>query len=135
MIWVDEVLAASAEDGECQIVLKQNALYMDGDKIKSGAFIEWIAQAFAYTRSAHFLAVGDIFRSKIREGFLVGIRNAKILFEEDDSELMNAKSLYVFVDGFRTFGPIVSLNGEVRTESGRVLMSGSLRIYQQYSGG
>ena len=132
MVWVDKVLEVSGTHGECLVVLKKDALYMDGEDIRPAAFIEWVAQSFAYVRSAHFEQSGDVKRARVSEAFLVGIKDAEILFKKGEAEVRQAKSLRIVVDQFRELGPISMVRGQVFLESGRCLMRGNLRVYQKY---
>ncbi len=129
MVWIDEVLSATQEKGECRIVLKKNALYWSEDGLSASSCIEWVAQGFAYVRSAYLIELDLGETSKAREAMLVGIRNAEFSFDPLDPEIHSAQELRVFVHNFREFGPIISLSGEVRLLNGRLLMKSDLRVY------
>lgn len=129
MVWIDEVLSASPERGECRIVLKKDALYWSDDRFSATSCIEWVAQGFAFVRSAYLIEQGVGESSKALEAMLVGIRNAQFSFDPAEPDVQTAKELRVFVHNFREFGPIISLSGEVRLLNGRVLMKSDLRVY------
>lgn len=130
MIWIDEVLSASPERGECRVFLKDDGLYRENGDILPTSCIEFVAQAFAFIRSAYLIEAGHQGKDqKPHEALLVGIRNAKFMFEIGDPEVNAAEELLIRVDGFRAFGPVIMVQGEVRLPSGRILMQGSLRLY------
>jgi predicted hotdog family 3-hydroxylacyl-ACP dehydratase len=130
MVWIDEVLSATKTEGVSRIYLDHKALYWKNGDYLSTACIEWVAQSFAYVRSAYAVTIGCEQEWKATNAFLVGIRNAKFFFESHDEELNQAKHLDVFVEKFRQMGPIIKFDGGVRLPSSRVLMKGSLSIYQ-----
>lgn len=133
MIWIDEVLSASTEKGECVTYLKPDGIYREDSHITPTSCIEWVAQAFAYVRTCYLLETNEeAAKPKLHEALLVGIKNAKFLFEVGDAEVDSAKELYVTVDHFRAFGPIIMVRGEVRLSSGRVLMQGNIRVYHGF---
>lgn len=49
MIWIDQILMASTDEGLAETVLKENELYFDQGVFYPSAYIELIAQAYAYT--------------------------------------------------------------------------------------
>jgi predicted hotdog family 3-hydroxylacyl-ACP dehydratase len=132
MVWIDEVLAASSEQGECAVHLKPDALYRENGQISPTACIEWVAQAFAYVRSCYLTEADRQGQPKSHEALLVGVKNAKFMFEIGDAEVETAEELRVTVDRFREFGPIIMVHGEVRLPSGRLLMHGNLRVYHGF---
>lgn len=129
MVWIDEVLSATSEGGECRVLTNPNALYFKNGRIEPLSCIEWIAQCFAFVRSALLIEAGLRDTHKAAEAFLVGIRNADLLIDPDDAEFQTAKELRVHVSRFREFGPIIMVDGEVRLLSGRVVMQANLRVY------
>jgi len=134
MIWIDEVVSASSERGECRVFLKPDALYREDGHVLPTSCVEWVAQTFAFVRSAYLIEAGQQGKDqKPHEALLVGIRNAKFMFEIGDPEVDNAEEVLIIVDHFREFGPIIMVQGEVRLASGRVLMQGSLRLYHGFS--
>jgi predicted hotdog family 3-hydroxylacyl-ACP dehydratase len=132
MVWVDEVLRANEEGGECRVSVRPDSLYWEGDHIHPTACIEWVAQSFAYVRSCNLMEAGRQGQPKAHETLLVGIKNAEFMFEVGDWEVDHASEIFIKVDRFREFGPIIMVRGEVRLPSGRVLMTGSLRVYHGF---
>jgi hypothetical protein len=133
MVWIDEVLNASKERGECVLYPKKDALYRENGHIVPIACIEWVAQAFAYVRTCYLIDGGYDAKPKSHEALLVGVKNAKFMFDEGDPEVDQAGELRVVVDQFREFGPIIMVRGEVRLPSGRTLMKGNLRVYHGFA--
>lgn len=133
MLWIDEVVSASSERGECRVIPKADALYREGGRILPTSCVEWVAQAFAFIRSCYLIEAGFHGQEKAHQALLVGIKNAKFKFEAGDPEVEQAKEILVTVDHFREFGPIIMVHGEVRLPSGRILMEGSLRLYHEFS--
>jgi hypothetical protein len=133
MIWIDEVVNATKERGECVARLKKEALYRENGSIPPTACIEWVAQAFAYVRSCNLVEEGLATAPKAHETLLVGVKNAKFMFDVGDAEVDQADEVRVVVDGFREFGPIIMVHGEVRLPSGRTLMQGNLRVYHGFA--
>lgn len=133
MVWIDEVVNASKERGECLVRCKQEALYRHNGHIPPVSCIEFVAQAFAFVRSCYLIEGGYASKAEAHEALLVGVKNAKFLFEEGDAEVDQATELHVIVDQFREFGPIIMVRGEVRLASGRTLMKGNLRVYHGFA--
>lgn len=134
MIWIDEVVSATPERGECRVFLKENALYRENGLVQPTSCVEWVAQAFAFVRSAYLIeAGGQGENQKPHEALLAGIKNAKFMFKAGDPEVEAAGEVLVTVGNFREFGPIIMVQGEVRLPNGRVLMTGSLRLYHGFS--
>jgi predicted hotdog family 3-hydroxylacyl-ACP dehydratase len=131
MVWIDDVLSAGQSDGECRVRIDREALYMGGDRINPLSCVEWIAQGFAYVRAAFLAGEGRPEDARTREAFLVGLRNVEFFFKPEDEEVAEAGELRIRVQGFREYGPITLIDGEVRLPSGRVLMRGNLRVYHK----
>jgi len=129
MVWVDEVVSADRDHGECRVRLKADALYFDQNTLLVGAGIEWIAQTYAYSRTAYF-ADQNLPQPDVQQAFLVAVRKAQILVQPTDPELLGAESLLVRVNQFRTMGPLTMFDGEVFLPSGRTMMKAHLRVYQ-----
>lgn len=129
MVWVDQVVSATRDDGECRVQLKKDALYFEDGTLLLGAGIEWIAQTYAYSRTAYF-ADQNLPQPDVELAFLVAIRKAQFLVKPDDPELVSAKDLLVRVNQFRSMGPLTMFDGEVFLPSGRTMMKAHLRVYQ-----
>ena len=66
---------------------------------------------------------------------MVGINvNADLMIDGDDQEFQSATELRVAITGYREFGPIIMVDGEVRLTSGRVVMRANLRVYHGIAG-
>jgi predicted hotdog family 3-hydroxylacyl-ACP dehydratase len=132
MVWVDEVLSASASEGECRVKIDPSALYMSEGAIHPMSCVEWIAQGFAYVRAAYFMEIGYGEQGRALEAYLVAVRDAEFMFEPDD--LREIQELIVRVHSFREFGTLIMLTGEVKLPSGRVLMRAGLRVFHKQAG-
>ena len=94
---------------------------------KRTAFIEWIAQSFAFVQAARNAERGS--GTPVRKAFLVSIQKAELLVEPDDPSLKPPTVLSVSVYGFRDIGPIILFDGEIRGLDGSVLARANLRVY------
>ncbi len=128
MVWVDEVTSASTEHGECRVFLKETALYyFSPGELLVTAGIEWIAQTYAYSRAAYFASKGKC-HSDLKEAFLVAVRDAEFANQEEWSSV-GGREIHIRVDGFRNLGPLTLINGQVREDSGVLLMKAHLRVF------
>lgn len=111
MIWVDEVVTGSREGGICRVIPKSDGLYRDenGNFLKY-AGIEWIAQAFGYSRAVWELQRNpDV--SEPAKAFLVGIRTTMMAKIPAD-----CGNLLIETKLFRELTPLVLVDGIVRLE-------------------
>lgn len=112
MIWIDDILSGSKEGGVCRVIPKPEGLYRDrqGNFLKY-AGIEWIAQAFGYSRAVWELQQNpDV--TEPSKAFLVGIRTTMM-----EAIPANSGNLLVETKLFRELTPLVLVDGVVRSES------------------
>lgn len=112
MIWIDEVVEGSKDGGICRVRLQQDRLYCDeSGTILKNAPIEWIAQAFGYSRAVFELQNNPDIKEPART-FLVGIRTffLKPIPVEEVSLLIETKL-------FRELPPLALVDGWVRSEA------------------
>jgi predicted hotdog family 3-hydroxylacyl-ACP dehydratase len=124
MIWLDEVLSASADGGVCAVELSPTALYARGDGYcLDFAAIEWIAEAYGYARACHFYGSGDESYG-LRRAFLVGVGQLDLL-----QRLPARGRILVEVGTTRLMAPLVMVKGRIRDEAGTVYAEAQLKLY------
>ena len=132
MVWIDEVVTASAAEGVCRVVLRSDALYMRANGVvRPSSMIEWIAQAYAFVRAAqsklHLISV-DL---KPKRAFLVAVTNARFEYLTKPEQLTGVKVLHVRVRNERDFGPLSLVDGCVLTEAGEVLATAKIKVFAE----
>lgn len=124
MIWIDEVLSATAEGGEARVTLKKDAAYFDAHGVRHTAFIEWIAQACGYITAAHHFAHGQQMTAK--RAFLAGIKDAKW----NVPDLKVGDVLKITIDQVRPMGSLTMLRGRV-FHGDRPIGEANLRLFSE----
>jgi predicted hotdog family 3-hydroxylacyl-ACP dehydratase len=111
MIWIDEVLSGSHEGGVCRVRPQRQALYRDADgSFLKYAGLEWIAQAFGYSRALHEAETNPELTTA-KNAFLVGIRTTLMRPVPSDEE-----SLLIETKLFKELPPLALVDGIVRSE-------------------
>lgn len=127
MIWIDEILYASDIEGLAQAELKTEGLYFDKGLFYSSAYIEFIAQAYAYT-----MAVNGKRTNKILKGcYLTSIdkmQNTKA------STLKAGDILTITVKTIRNLHPAYVLEGAVLDQDDNILCSAKIKGFAFFEG-
>lgn len=78
MVWIDEVHLAGTESGSCAINLSHGRLDIDDDGYcLPFAPVEWVAEAFGYSRACR--ALGDGATIHVKRALLVGVVSFELL--------------------------------------------------------
>lgn len=127
MVWVDWVLAADKEGGTCAVDLKSDALYAD-DKGQTLAFapIEWLAEAYGYSRACYELQAGTGNKGASR-AFLAGVTELTVL-----RQLPATGRIILDVRLTREMLPLALVDGTVKTETGELIAKARLKLYFEY---
>jgi predicted hotdog family 3-hydroxylacyl-ACP dehydratase len=120
MVWIDEVVEISPDSAVCRAnVLPQ--CFSDG-KFRPSTYIEWMAQAFAFSEVARGLQSIP----KLKNAFLVGITKAE--FEEFP---ITEKSFLVRVKKTRELPPLLLFDGSVEKPTGQVIARASIKVFAE----
>ena len=125
MVWVEEVIEVDHTGGSCGLTVRPGAAYLTDGKIRRSAYIEWMAQAFAFV---------EAYRnpdSRLETAFLVGIRD----FEVQDAGSRPGAKLRIRVETVKALEGMVLFRGRVCGVDGRVLASATLKIYARFKQG
>lgn len=127
MVWVNEVLWASDEEGECRVRLESDAHYFSETGLRASALVEWVAQAYGYVQASRALAGGDSRRPS--KAYLVGMRDIEIA--PAARHVKPGEEISVIVRRVRELGPVSLIDGEVRRATGERLVKASLKLYAE----
>lgn len=130
MVWVDEVVSADAVEGVCRIHLSKEAGYMGPGGVRASSAVEWMAQAYAYTRVCYARSAGAPGQKNLSKAYLVGIRQ----LEFTSTKIPTEGSLIVRVKTVRDLEGLTLLSGRVETSDGQLLASGTLKVFSQKVG-
>ncbi len=128
MVWIDQVLRASATDGECLIQVKKNAMYMERGALRPSACIEFIAQAYGYMSIAYRLGINDPNAKPLKRAFLAAIKDAQLPSANNARLVLPGDELTVRISGIRHLGPIASFQGQV-IHKNQLMASGGMKVY------
>jgi len=123
MVWIDEVLEASATAGKAAVQVKADAAYRDSRGNRPSAAIEWMAQAFGFVQAAHRAQTANTM--PVKRAFLASVSD----FRSEADLTFATGILTVTVDGFREFGPLVLFRGVVHDAKGHKLAEGRLKVF------
>ncbi len=107
MVWVDYVLSAEGNGGECLVKLDQKKHYFADAGLRQTAFIEWMAQSFGFVNALHCRQNDS--QAGLQKAFLVAVE--KMTFAEVMP--VDGDELIVSVKHVRTIGPISYVEGRV----------------------
>jgi predicted hotdog family 3-hydroxylacyl-ACP dehydratase len=123
MVWIDEVYAGNASAGTCAIRLGPGRLDVDPSSGLCTAFapVEWIAEAFGYSRACVAREQGE--DGTIKRAFLVGVSELEL------SKPIEASGR-IFVDWrlTREMAPLALVDGTIRRDDD-VLARAKLKLY------
>jgi hypothetical protein len=131
MVWVDEVTQAGTEHGECIVYLKQEAHYMSSAGIRLSSMIEWLAQSFGYIQIARHLIGSGTALEAPKKAFLVGTRNSKFEPSFWDHDFSKVPHLRIYLNNFRTIGPLSLFDGSIFTDQKILLFQSNLKVYSE----
>lgn len=123
-LWIDEVLWAKPDEGECRVYLKKDSRFYQDGRLRSVCFIEWIAQAFGFVSAAQE-------QKAAQKAFLVAIKDAVYNPELINPESEQWKSLRVHVKKTYQMGPIGIIEGRVLKEDGSELAKAQLKLFAE----
>lgn len=124
MVWIDEVLRADAQGGECRLVFRSAAPYAGSAGLRRSSLVELMAQAYAFSRAA--VAERD---EPPRRAFLAAMTG--IEFAREPLTLTEGDTLTVAVRCLRELGSLSLIEGDVRNAEGRSLAKGQLKVYAE----
>lgn len=106
MLWVDYIVSAREDGGECLIKLDKSKHYFSENGLRQTAYIEWMAQGFGFV-SAMYHSQNN--HQSIEKAFLVAIEKmsfSEIMPVEGDEVMVEVKHI-------RTVGPLSYVEGRV----------------------
>lgn len=123
MVWIDEVYPGSAGAGTCAVRLGPGRLDVDPSSGHCAAFapVEWIAEAFGYSRACLAMEQGE--DGRIKRAFLVGVSELEVV------KPIEARGR-IFVDWrlTREMAPLALVEGTIR-RGDDVLARAKLKLY------
>jgi predicted hotdog family 3-hydroxylacyl-ACP dehydratase len=125
MVWIDDVVSASKDGGECRVKVKSAALYMSEGKPRPSSYIEFIAQAFGFTSARFARSCGESVLTP-KKAFLVSVTRCELF-----SKVTSPKEVRVLISNVKPVGPIILFDGEVRDENESLLCKASLKVYSE----
>lgn len=131
MVWIDEVAAYGATDGECVVRVKKDALYMDPDGLRSSACIEFIAQAYGYMSIAFRIYENHPNAKPLKRAFLAAIKDAQTCAPEILRTIQDGDRLNIRISGVRALGPITMFNGEVLRGT-QSLATAQMKVFSEF---
>lgn len=128
-VWVDEVTWAQPDQGECRIIFKEDAHYIDNGFIRDTSFIEWMAQAYGYVCACQVLSGLATGKTKAQKAYLVGIRN----FTPPLLQVAAGTGDWVrcWVRKTNELGPIELVEGKVFSSTGELIATAQLKVFSQ----
>jgi predicted hotdog family 3-hydroxylacyl-ACP dehydratase len=110
MIWIDEMVVATSDMGIAQTVLKDGELYFDKGEFYPSAYIELIAQAYAYSMAIN----GQENNQKLMGCYLTTIDKMNVLSPRKPK---TGERLIIKVETIRNLHPAYVLSGSVYDEN------------------
>lgn len=120
MIWIDEFLYTNESEGLAQTTLKQDQLYFDKGVFYPSAYIELIAQAYAYTQ-----AIIGREKNQILNGCY--LTNIDRMENSNASLLLPGDTLVISVKTVRNLHPAYVLEGKIFDLQGNKLCDARLK--------
>ncbi len=109
-VWVDYVLSAKDNGGECLVKLDPTKNYFSDRGLRQTAFIEWMAQSFGFVNALHCRQNQS--QQALEKAFLVAVE--KMTFAEKLP--VAGDDLIVSVKHVRSVGPISYVEGRVYSQ-------------------
>ena len=136
MVWVNEVLWATADEGECRVRLDAKAHYFSESGLRLSTLIEWVAQAYGYVQASRALirnSAGGGNTHRPSKAYLVGLRDTEFFAGPTQirHQLQPGEEASVIVRRVRELGPVSLVDGEVRRPTGERLLKASLKLYAE----
>src|SRR5688572_7896973 len=78
MVWIDEVVTVEPAFAICRVGVDKNRAFCDQSGLRPSAYIEWMAQAYAFSEAARkILEVGEGQVAALNKAYLVAITKAE----------------------------------------------------------
>lgn len=131
MVWIDEVVSFSKIAGECRVRLQPDAHYMDGERLRATACLEFIAQAYGFISVCHHIYILDPNSKPLSKAFLASMKGAELPSDETLNAVHAGDELSVTIDGVREMGPIVMFKGRVK-KGELLLCTAAMKVFKEY---
>jgi hypothetical protein len=127
MIWIDEILYASENEGLAQTELVSDQLYFDNQVFYPSAYIEFIAQAYAYTMALN----GRRKNQSLQGCYLTSIDK---MTNSKASTLGPGDILRISVKTIRNLHPAYVLEGKIFDQNNNELCSAKIKGFAFFEG-
>jgi len=131
MVWVDEVLTVNEVGGEAQTLLKEDGLYFDETGLRPTAFIEMIAQTYAFVticQNHQILTSQEPPKARV---FLAALRDVQFAQAEVYKNITVGQTLLIKVGPAKIVGPIRIIEGWVYDSGAHLLCQANLKVYSE----
>lgn len=124
MVWIDYVLSASEEGGECLVVCDKTKHYFSDSGVRQSAFIEWMAQGYGFVCAQYAVQISK--QQTLEKAFLVGVDKMTFV----DKAIRSGDQIIVSVKKQRMIGPISYVEGKVYSKkSGDVFAEAIIKLF------
>lgn len=121
MILLDRARSASATAAECEVTVREGAMFVEAGRVSSVVFLEYMAQAAAVVAGARARMAGEA----VRVGYLLGAREMTLLVDEARvGDVLTVRATLDYDDG-----AMAAYLTEVRGANDRLLASAQLNVY------
>jgi hypothetical protein len=128
MVWIDEITATDNTSGTGQVVVKADALYMSPGGLRPSSCMEFIAQAYGYSRICYEL-IGNMARPT-ETAFLAAMSDGVFADAETFRQVSAGDMISVKISGVKHRGALTMFNGVVFCGS-KELARASLKAFRQ----
>ncbi|MBX3022100.1 MAG: hypothetical protein KF799_10540 [Bdellovibrionales bacterium] len=130
MVWIDWVTAYGPTAGECLIDVKENALYMSPEGLRSSSLIEFIAQTYGFMWICQVTRNVDPTSKGMSVAMLAAFKDVKLASPEVLRRVKGGDTLVCNISGIRAMGPITSFRGIVKLGN-VILAEAQMRTFSQ----
>jgi predicted hotdog family 3-hydroxylacyl-ACP dehydratase len=124
MLWIDQVLEVNEREGRCLTHPLSSKHDQSPDELRQTCYIEWIAQSYAFIKSAQLLTGHITGRQNLTRFFLAAVKNA-------ETKPLRAASgpFTIWVGDVREMGPITMITGKVYDTQQTLMAQASLKVF------
>ncbi|MGE0631824.1 MAG: hypothetical protein AB7O96_05425, partial [Pseudobdellovibrionaceae bacterium] len=126
-IWVDSVLEVSKNYGLVEVIIKEKASYFSGKYVRASTAIEWVAQAYGYTRAMSGI-LGNEVVEQANKTFIAEVKSCDFLATKEDWKLQPGLPIRIEVKCTHDFGSLKVVNGKVFKDD-KVFANLNVKLY------
>jgi len=127
MVWVDEILWIKPGEGVVRVHWDKKHHYNDEHGIRLSSYIEWIAQAYAFSQALE-VSQGISEKGALKKAYLVGVKNAEV-FGTPNGEKDGPFDVYVKT--LKELGPLSIFEGNVSNCNEIKIASAILKVFTE----